>query len=83
VIAAPFRSNFRHHVGGNKGWVSVAQGIEVSETVWRLNPKSAPRRVVMVRQHVFLKPDAQGKMLFPNERTYRYSAYVTLSLIHI
>lgn len=77
VIAAPFRTNFRHHVGGAKGWVSVARGIEVSETLWRLNPKSAARRVVLLRQHVFLKPDAQGKTLFPHERTYRYSAYVT------
>src|SRR5882672_11467793 len=50
TIAAPFRSNFRHRVGGIDGWVSVAPGIDVAGTEWRLNRRSVGRRVVIPRQ---------------------------------
>lgn len=64
------------------GWVNIHKGIDVISIMYQAPSWKQPRRVVGIRQHVSIKPDAKGKTLSlfaddPIIKNYRYSALVT------
>jgi hypothetical protein len=63
-------------------WVNLAKGIDLISIMYQAPSWKQPRRVVGIRQHISIKPDAKGKTLSlfaddPIIRNYRYSALVT------
>lgn len=64
------------------GWWQLDSGIELVSFQFRPDVWSRPRRVIGIRQHIALKPDAKGKQLslFANSevvKQYRYAALVS------
>jgi hypothetical protein len=65
-----------------QGWLTLDDGVEISEMQYHCPSWKKKRRIVMVRQQIKKRPKAAGKTLklFDDEqyyRQYRYSAYVT------
>lgn len=82
VVAAKFYHPIQHLISKQQTWLTVDNGIEITETMYQGSEWSKPRRVVIVRQLIKDRPKAPGKALrlFENEEVhqqYRYSAYVT------
>ena len=69
-------------MAGHKAWWKLADGLEIGESVYQSPLWQAPRRIVMVRQHVSTRPKATGRQLrlFAEQgiyKNYRYSCYIT------
>lgn len=90
VIAAKLNSRIKYNIVWHQKWMPVenAPGISIAETTYKADDWDEPRRLVIVREKVDEKKDAQGKMiaklkkgdLFPETYSvgeYRYSCYVT------
>jgi hypothetical protein len=82
VVAAKFYHPIQHLITQQQTWVTIDNGIEITETMYQGADWDKPRRVVIVRQLIKERPKAPGKKLrlFENEEVYqqyRYSAYVT------
>jgi len=82
IIAAKFYHPIQRLIAGNENWLFLDDGIEICEKQYQANEWEAPRRMVIVRQKISVRPQATGKTLslFPEEETYRnyrYSAYFT------
>ncbi len=62
-----------------KEWLSIDEGIEISELLYKAHSWKMRRRIIVVRQSVIVKPKAAGKTLFdlPAYYFYRYQLYVT------
>lgn len=82
VVAARFYEPIQRIVAGNQTWISLDEGIEITELQYQSITWDKPRRMVVVRQKIERRPKAAGKMLrlFQDDafyRQYRYSAYIT------
>lgn len=82
IVAAPMYAPLQRLLGGHKAWWKLADGLEVGESVYQSPLWQAPRRIVMVRQHVPTRPRATGRQLrlFAEQgiyKNYRYSCYIT------
>jgi len=82
VVAVKFYEPIQRMIAGINTWLTVDDGIEISETLYQSPLWEKPRRIVFVRQRIKERPKAAGKTLklFKDEdfyRQYRYSAYVT------
>jgi len=63
-----------------KSWVSIDEGIQISEFNHKAGVWEQERRIVVIRQSIIRKPKAMGKMLFKDleyHKEYRYQLYVT------
>ncbi len=62
-----------------KEWLSIDEGIEVSELLYKAHSWKMPRRIIVVRQSMIKRPKAVGKTLFnlPDYHFYRFQLYVT------
>ncbi len=63
-------------------WLTIDEGIEISEFYYQGIEWDRPRRIIAVRQKIDLRPNATGKQLslFTDDEfisQYRYSTYVT------
>ena len=61
-------------------WIEKADVIWIGELFYQGHDWQQARRVVVIKQHIEIRPKAPGKLLFPDDqvyRSYRYSAYVT------
>lgn len=61
-------------------WIEYDRGIWIGEFNYRGGGWEKCRRLVVVRQHIDIRPKASGKLLFKDEevyRNYRYHAFVT------
>lgn len=76
IIAARMYPNVKHAVGGLKEWVELSKGIHLNEMQFQ-HEKGKPRRYILVRKQVEIRPEATGKILFEELPGYRYSCYVT------
>jgi len=82
IVAARFYEPIQRIIAGNHTWISLDEGIEISEFQYQGLQWDKSRRMIVVRQKIKTRPKAAGKMLklFDDEeyyRQYRYSAYVT------
>ena len=82
IVAARFYEPIQHTISGIKRWGKLDEGIDVSEMSYQSPSWDKPRRIVVVRQHIKVRPNATGKQprLFEEDENlnpYRYSAYIT------
>jgi len=82
IIAARFHHPIQRLIAGSGNWILLDNGIEICEQTYQANGWKKPRRIIIVRQKISVRPEATGKTLtlFPEEETYRkyrYSAYFT------
>jgi len=82
IIAAKFTQPIQRVINASSSWVLLDDGIEICEQMYKSDSWKSPRRMVVVRQQIKIRPKAPGKSLslFPEDevhRNYRYSAYVT------
>ena len=76
IMAVRMYPNIKSEVWGMKDWVSLTKGIELNEMTFQ-HDKGKPRRYILVRKRVDMRPKSTGKQLFEDEPGYRYSCYVT------
>ena len=85
IIACRFNNRIKHALAEEGKWVEVANGIDISETTYKGLDWEKPRRIVMVRQHIDVRPKAAGKQIkqldlfpeFSDLSNYRYSCFIT------
>jgi len=82
IIAMKFYQPLQRLMAGHNAWVTVDDGIEITDTMYQHPEWAAPRRVVIVRQRIDIRPKAAGKQLrlFADEaihRRHRYGCFVT------
>ncbi len=85
IVECMFTWTIKRELVGGKAWVDVADGIEMTETVFLAQSWTAPRRIVMVRQEIEKRPAAASKLvkqfcLLEDQSDfgeYRYSCFVT------
>lgn len=82
IVAARFTRPVQRAVAGGKGWIALADGIEIREQTYESASWTRGRRMIVVRQKISERPNAPGKQLslFPEDEeynSYRYAAYVT------
>ncbi len=85
IIGVKFYPPIKQLLRSKHNWIRLSEGVEVATTHYQSPLWDKPRRLVLVRQNVNLRPSATGKQLrlpFAEDevayyRQYRYSAYVT------
>jgi hypothetical protein len=82
VIAAPMHRPLQYAIKEIKTWTVVAKGIWISEVNYQAKDWKKPRRVVVVKQYIPMRPKAGGKIikLFKDDEgyeNYRHHAFVT------
>lgn len=82
IIVARHYSTIQRKVVGLKGWWTLEDGLQITETTYQSDTWEEPRRLVVVRQQIKKRPKATGKQLklFKDEgihQNYRYSCYIT------
>jgi hypothetical protein len=86
IVAARFTRPIQHLINQQDVWLpidtDVGTGIEICSKNYTADKWEVPRRIVIVRQCLKVRPSATGRQLslFPEDeihKNYRYSAYVT------
>lgn len=82
IVAAKFYQPIKWKLAGEKTWLKLDDGLEISETTYQADDWDNPRRLVMIRQEINKRPKAVGKQLrlFEEEgiyKNYRYSCFIT------
>jgi len=82
IIAVRMYQPVKYAIAGQKTWLKLDEGIEISETDYQSPFWEKSRRMIMVRQEIQKRPKATGKKLrlFDDEgiyKNYRYSCYIT------
>lgn len=80
IIAIRMHSAFKLIIKDQVKWITLDDGIMIGEFEYEGTKWGKKRRIVVVRQHVKMRPKAGGKLLFKDEevyRNYRYTAYCT------
>ena len=76
IMAVKMYPNVKSEVWGLKNWVTLAPGIELNEMIFS-HQNGQPRRYVIVKKQVEIRPKSGGKQLFEDLPGYRFSCYVT------
>ncbi len=76
IISAKMYPNVKSEVWGVKNWIEIAKGIELSEMRFS-HENGKPRRYIIIKKKVDIRPHAGGKELFEDLPGYRFSTYVT------
>jgi hypothetical protein len=79
ITAVKLFAPIKSEVSSNKKWVTLKDGIEITEWEYRLPGWKKTRRMIAVRKNIQKYPKASGKLLlFDWEQTqHRYSVFVT------
>lgn len=82
IIAARFITPIKRLLIAKQTWMRLDEGLEIAETTYQAKDWEIPRRIIMVRQNIKLRPNAAGKQLhlFEDEviyENYRFSCFVT------
>jgi len=79
ITAVKLFAPIKSEVGSHKKWVSLKDGIEITEWMYRLPGWKKARRMIAVRKDIQKYPKSSGKLLlFDWEQTqHRYSVFVT------
>ncbi len=76
IMAVKMYPNVKNAVWGLDEWVGLSKGIELNEMIFS-HEDGKPRRYIIVKKQVDIRPSASGKELFEDLPGYRYSCYVT------
>lgn len=76
IIATRMYPNVKSEVYGLDDWVSICNGIDVSQMYFE-HKGGKRRKYIVVRKEIEKRPKAGGKLLFDDLPSYRYSCYVT------
>jgi len=76
IMATRMYPNVKNAVWGLDNWVGLTKGIELNEMVFS-HENGKPRRYIIVKKRVDIRPKAGGKQLFEELPGYRFSCYVT------
>jgi hypothetical protein len=76
IMAVKMYPNVKSAVWDLEEWVSLSKGIELNEMIFA-HENGKPRRYIIVKKQVDIRPNAGGKELFEDLPGYRYSCYVT------
>jgi len=82
IIAAKFYRPLKLAIAREKTYWRLDDGIEISDTIYKSPNWKKPRRMIIVRQEINLRPKATGRQLrlFGEEevyKNYRYSCFIT------
>ena len=82
IIAAKFYRPLKLAIAREQSYWRLEDGIEISDTMYKSPEWEKPRRMIIVRQEINLRPKATGKQLrlFGEEevyKNYRYSCFIT------
>jgi hypothetical protein len=82
LTTVPMYTSIQRKIKGQRTWLKIDEGIEISEFEYQAQDWSHPRRMISVRQKIATRPKAVGKQLTLFEedmevKGYRYSCYVT------
>ena len=82
IIAAKFYLPLKLAIAREKTYLTVDEGIEITEAMYQAPGWEHSRRIIIVRQEILRRPKATGKQLrlFGEEEVYnnyRYSCFVT------
>lgn len=82
IIACPMYVTIQRIIGSHKVWLGLDEGIEIADTTYQSPEWNSPRRLIMIRQKIGLRPKATGKVLslFEDDEVingYRHSCYIT------
>ena len=76
IISARMTSPLRDATARAGQWLNIDPGIEVTEFVYQGQQWLKPRRLVIIRQEIKRRPEAQGRELI-NIPGYKFAAFVT------
>ncbi|TRX48816.1 transposase, partial [Fulvivirga sp. M361] len=76
IMAVRMYPNVKSAVWGLDNWISLSPGIELNSMIFS-HENGKPRRYIVVKKQVDIRPDSTGKQLFDELPGYRYSCYVT------
>ena len=76
IMAVKMYPNVKSAVWGLEEWITLSKGIELNEMIFS-HEEGKPRRYIIVKKQVELRPSSGGKELFEDLPGYRYSCYVT------
>ena len=84
IISAKLTQGLQRAIAEQVTWWSVERGLEIGELTYRAQGWCAPRRLVVVRQHIVHRKHAVGKTMSlfaddPDMQGWRYGAMVTTS----
>lgn len=82
IVAVPMFVTIQRKIASQKTWLSLDEGILISEFQYQAQDWSKPRRMIVVRQKVEQRPKAVGKQLTLFEDNFeingfRYTCYIT------
>jgi len=82
IIAAKFYRPLKLSIAREKTYLRIDDGIEISDSIYQSAEWEKPRRMIIVRQEISLRPKSTGKQLrlFGEEevyKNYRYSCFIT------
>jgi hypothetical protein len=82
IIAAKFYRPLKLAIAREKTYWRLDDGIEISDTMYQNPDWEKPRRMIIIRQEINLRPKSTGKQLrlFGEEdvyKNYRYSCFIT------
>jgi hypothetical protein len=82
IISAKFYSTIKKAIAKSSTWLYLAEGVEVSEIMYKNPNWKTARRLVMVRQKISRRPKAAGRQItlfgeIIDNGAYRYSCFVT------
>jgi hypothetical protein len=77
VIAGRMHAVIQQKIKDIKNWVAIGQGVWIAEIEYKAEKWSKPRRVVVIKQDIQLRPKATGKKLklFNDDLYYQNSRY--------
>lgn len=76
IMATRMYRNVKSAVWGLDNWVSLSRGIELNSMIFS-HENGKPRRYIIVKKQVDIRPKSGGKQLFEDLPGYRFSCYVT------
>jgi len=82
IVALRMMQPLQRALVDQSGWWKLDGGIELTHFEYQASSWTKPRRVIGIRQHIHLRPDAKGRTLSlfaddPVYGHYRYAALVT------
>jgi hypothetical protein len=80
IIAVKTNAYIKNEILNIRNWLSIDEGIKVSEFKYKAKSWDKERRIIVIRQSIVKRPKAMGRLLFkelPEYTQYRYQVYTT------
>lgn len=63
IVAVPFHNPIQQLIAQENAWLKLDEGVEIAEVLYESSLWNKPRRMIMLRQEINLRPKATGKQL--------------------